>query len=375
MMKGAKITTRPERLTYSAAGVDTFAEEAGLKALLRWVNKTLEFRKGLGEAKANIGYFANVIDIGHGLGLAITTDGVGSKIIIAQMMGKYDTLGIDCVAMNVNDVICVGAEPLALVDCLSIEEPNAELLEQIGKGLYEGAKQANISIVGGEIAQVKDLIKGYKPGMGFELTGTCIGIVPLDKMNLGDSIREGDALIGFRSSGVHSNGLTLARKALLDVGKYSVHDLLPELDRPLGDELLEPTRIYAQEALTLLRSGVRVKALANITSDGLLNLTRVLADVGYVIEQLPPPQPIFDVIQRAGNISYEEMFRVFNMGIGFCVVVDSADVDTTLETVRSCGTEAHYLGYAVEDPLRQVQIKQYDLLGRENEFKKVKRMA
>ena len=176
----------PGELTYSEAGVDSVAKESGLRALLASVNRTRQFRKGIGEAKLEIGYFANVVDIGHGDGLAITTDTVGTKALIAQMVGRYDNIGIDCVAINVNDILCVGAEPIAMVDCITLEEPRIEMLDGIGKGLHKGAEIARISIVGGELAQVRDMVKGHQPGFGFDLAGTCVGIVSLDKIIEGD---------------------------------------------------------------------------------------------------------------------------------------------------------------------------------------------
>ena len=363
------MTDGPEGLTYAASGVDPAAKEAGLKALLRSVNMTRGIRKGVGEARLDIGYFANVIDIGHGQGLAITTDTVGTKALVAQMVGRYDTIGIDCVAINVNDIICVGAEPIAMVDCISLEEAGVELLEGIGKGLYAGAERARISIVGGELAQIRDMVKGHKPGLGFDLAGTCVGLVPLDRLIVGESISEGDTLIGLRSSGIHCNGLSLARKALLESGRYAASQQVPELGRTMGEELLEPTRVYVSEIMALRDSGVRLKALAHITGDGgLLNLTRTMSDVGYVIERLPEPQTVFTLIQEAGGISDAEMFRVYNMGIGFCAVVDAADVDRSMEVIGEGDAECHVLGYAVADARRRVRIEPYHLLGENGQY-------
>ena len=342
--------------------------EAGLAALLRGVDKTRTIRDGIGEQKLDIGYFANVIDIGHGQGLAITTDTAGSKVIIAQMLNKYDTIGIDCLAMNVNDLICVGAEPLAFVDCISMETADPTILEPIGIGLQIGAEQASVSIVGGEIAQVKDIITGYEPGRGFDLAGTAVGIVSLDGIIIGEDISDGDKLIGFRSSGIHCNGMTLARKALFDIGQYSVGQEVPGLGRSLGEELLEPTRIYVDEVMALIREGVQVKSLAHITTDGFLNLTRTKADVSYVIDKLPKPHRIFDTIQEAGNVEDAEMFQVFNMGIGLCAVVAPEDLNEALRIVTSYGTDVYELGYAKADSKRRVTIKEYGLIGEGHQF-------
>jgi phosphoribosylformylglycinamidine cyclo-ligase len=263
---------------YTAAGVDPAREEAALKQLLYWVNQTLDFPKGGGSVELPSGYFANVLGIGQGQGLAISTDGVGTKVLVAQMAHKYDTIGIDCVAMNVNDVLCVGAEPMAMVDYLAVEEPMPDLLEQIGKGLYEGARRAEISICGGEIAQLKEIVKGVKPGYAFDIAGTCVGLVPLDRVIVGQDIARHDVVIGLRSSGIHSNGLTLARQVLFDSAGLAPDKYFPELGKTLAEELLEPTRIYVPEIKDMLRSDMEVKALMHITGDGFFNLTRVKSE-------------------------------------------------------------------------------------------------
>src|SRR5690349_14325323 len=206
--------TAPFSLSYAEAGV--VAAGKPLSGLLSWVNRTLAFRPGVGEPLLGIGYYANVLRIGENLGLAISTDGVGTKILVAEMLRKYDTIGIDCIAMNANDVICVGAEPLAMVDYLAVQEARPDVLEQIGRGLSEGARQANITIPGGELAQLKDMIAGIHPNEGIDLMGTCVGTVALDRMILGQEMEPGDVVVGLASSGIHSNGFTLARKALFD---------------------------------------------------------------------------------------------------------------------------------------------------------------
>jgi phosphoribosylformylglycinamidine cyclo-ligase len=223
-------------LTYQQAGVDSAQASAGLQGLLHWVRQTHAFRRDTGAVRLPIGYYANVIDIGHGLGLAISTDGVGSKLLVAQLMDKYETVGIDCVAMNANDILCVGARPLSMVDYLAVQAPHARLLEELGKGLYEGAKQANITIAGGELAQIGEMISGVREGYGFDLAATCVGTVPLDRIVVGQDIQPGDVLIGLASSGIHSNGLTLARRVLLTSEGWPIDRHLPELGRTLGEE-------------------------------------------------------------------------------------------------------------------------------------------
>jgi phosphoribosylformylglycinamidine cyclo-ligase len=355
-------------MTYRSSGVDTEQEVGGLEVLRQWVEKTFLLRPKLGAVRLPLGYYANVLDIGHNIGLAISTDGVGTKILIAQAMGKIDTVGIDCVAMNVNDVICVGAEPLAMVDYIAVESADPALLGGLAKGLYRGAELAEISIPGGEVAQIREMIRGVKEGAAFDLVGTCVGIVPLDRILVGQDVQPNDVVVGLRSSGVHSNGLTLARRVFFEQARWALDRHVPELGRTIGEELLEPTRIYVREAMAMLRAGLAVKAFAHITSDGFLNLARAQAEVGYVLDPLPQPQPIFSLIQSCGNVPEAEMFRVFNMGIGFCVVVAPADAAKVEAIARQHGVESAVLGVAVKDPSRRVRIPSRRLVGQDDKF-------
>ena len=348
--------TPDDELSY-AAGVDLDRAHAGLRRLLGWVNRTLDFRAGVGGSALPIGYFANVVDLGHGEGLAISTDGVGTKLLVAQLVDRYETVGIDCVAMNVNDVLCVGAEPLSLVDYLAVEDPQPRLLAEIGKGLYEGARRANVTIVGGELAQVPAMLRGERAGFGFDLTATCVGLVPLDRIIDGGALEPGDVLLGLPSSGIHSNGLTLAREVLLGPCAYTVESHVPELGRTLGEELLEPTVIYVREVLEVQRAGMEVRAMAHITGDGLLNLARVRAPLGYVLDNLPEPPPIFQLIRRLGNLPDDEMYRAFNMGIGFCLAVRPEQAEAALGLLQRHHPGALRLGYAVADPGRRIVLE------------------
>jgi phosphoribosylformylglycinamidine cyclo-ligase len=347
---------------YRDAGVDTDEADAGLKKLTRRIADTWPPGGGFGSVKLDIGYFANVIDIG-GQGIAITTDGIGSKAMIATMLGKYDTVGIDCVAMNVNDVICVGAKPVSMVDYIAVEHVDAQMLDAISVGLCAGAKLAGISIAGGETAQLKDMIRG------FDLAGTAIGHVPLDRILVGADVRGGDVVIGVASNGIHSNGLSLARRAFFETHDYKCSHRFSDLDGDLGTELLRPTHIYVKETLELLDRVPSVKAFAHITSDGLLNLTRVKADVGYVIDALPPVPPIFSIIQRLGEVDITEMFAVFNMGIGFCAVVAETDADLAVAILGGKGKGACRIGYATSDAKRRVTLAQYGLVGQGKHFR------
>jgi len=356
---------------YTSYGVNTQKEESALSGLLKWVGRTEKYRRGRGEVRLESGYFANVLNIGNNMGLAISTDGVGTKLLIAQLMDKYDTVGIDCIAMNVNDILCVGAEPISMVDYIAVQEPNENLLEELGKGLDEGARIARINIPGGEVAQVKEMIKGVREGYGFDIAGAAVGLVDLDKIIIGKDLKEGDIILGLRSSGIHSNGLTLARNVLFNKAGLNVNEYISELGRTLGEELLEPTHIYVPEIVEVLNSGIGVQSLAHITSDGLLNLMRVeRKDISFVIDYLPEPQPIFTMLQRLGNISDEEMFQVFNMGVGFCIIVEAKDVERCEKIFKKSGIESYRLGHTIKSKEQEVVIRHKNLLGRGNRFYK-----
>ncbi len=359
-----------KQISYTKAGVNVVKGASALADLTSLLRDTFIFRKDIGRVMLPFGYFANVIALGGKHGLAIATDGVGTKILVAQMLRKFDTIGIDCIAMNANDLLCVGAEPLALVDYVAVQLPNRRFLREIGKGLHEGARQARITIPGGEIAHLREMIRGVHKDDGFDLVGTCVGIVPLDHLIIGQNIRPGDVVLGLRSSGIHSNGLTLARDVLFRRQKLRPERYIPELRRTVGAELLEPTRIYVPEITEMLKTGLDVKALTHITGDGLLNLNRVEAQVGFVIDAWPEPHPIFGVIQAMGAIRTAEMFKVYNMGIGFCVVLpeDSHQVGRAMAIAKKHGAECYRLGYAIRDPERKIAVKPFNLVGKGARF-------
>ena len=357
--------------TYREAGVDAKAVPDDLSSFFNSMRSTW----GAGNVPIDLGHFASVVEM-DGLGVAMSTDGVGTKTIIAQLMDRYDTIGIDCVAMNVNDVICVGAKPASMVDYLAMQQSDARVMSEIGIGLAEGAKQAGISIVGGETALLPEVIRGEAAGTGLDLAATCIGKVSTGKIVTGDSMEPGDAIVGLFSAGIHSNGFTLARRVFgltedLTWGEKSemLQTHFPELSTTLGEELLKPTRIYVPEILEMLDNELDIRGLAHITGDGLLNLPRLHADVGYVIEDWPEVPPIFDLIRTSGHdeIPYPEMFEVFNMGVGFCVVVAQEDAQAVIDTATEHGCPAKRIGYTVADACRTVTIEPYRLRGRRGE--------
>ena len=351
-----------ERLTYAATGVDPKAAEAGLHALLAFVRETESFREGAGEPLVPNGFFASVLKLTERLSLAISTDGVGSKSAVAQAVGRYESIGWDAVAVNVNDVICTGAEPIALVDYVSVQHPHEDLLAELGKGMRDGAERARIAVVGGELSQHPDGLTGPREGYAFDIAGTCVGILDGRAPITGAAIEPGDVVLGLASDGIHANGMTLARHVLGDVGRE-----LPECGMSVGEELLRPTHIYVPELLALLRSGVEVRGLAHISGDGLLNLTRLAAPVGYRIDGAWDVPPVFGVIAREGGVEAAEMFSVFNMGIGFCVVVPEASVEAAVDVVAAAGGRALVIGRAVAGP-RRVELPAHGLVGADGRF-------
>jgi len=307
-----------KKMTYAESGVDIKKEERAIKGLLSSIKTK---RKGIGKPLG--GHYAGMIEFGE-YALVLCTDGVGSKVKIASKLRKWDTVGIDCIAMNVNDAICVGAEPLAFVDYLAIDDPKPEVTKEIGKGLETGAKQSNISIIGGETASLPEVVNG------FDLAGTCLAYVKKTDIITGENIVEGDVIIGLSSSGIHSNGYTLVRK-VIENNDLSYSDTFPDGFYPgktIGEVLLTPTQIYVKEILALFKK-VKVHGLAHITGGGLRNLPRLNKNVKFVIEDPIKPQPIFAFIQKYGNIDDEEMYQTFNMGMGFAVIVSEKDVGKT----------------------------------------------
>jgi phosphoribosylformylglycinamidine cyclo-ligase len=316
---------------YERAGVSQTAAKGAVEALARSL-RAIETGKP-SRVVPLPGHYASVLRLDDRTGLALSTDTVGTKMVVAERLGRYDTIGIDCVAMNVNDVICVGAEPIAMLDFILTERADPAVCEQLGIGLARGAELAGIEIPGGEIAQVADVVSGH------ELGGTCVGLVDLDAIVTGAAVEPGDPVIGLPSSGLHSNGYTLARTALADV---ALDD--GRLGRPLGEVLLEPTEIYVRAVLELLRSPVDVRGLVHITGDGLNNLRRLEAEVGYEIDDPLPVPPVFDLIQELGRVSAPEMHEVFNMGCGFCCVVAAADGEDALGLLRGHYPSARQIG-------------------------------
>jgi phosphoribosylformylglycinamidine cyclo-ligase len=291
------------------------------------IKSTFAFRKGYGEAVPVFGHYGGLFKCGEE-NLVIHTDGVGTKLLVAQAMKKYDTVGIDAVAMSVNDVLCLGAEPLVGVDYIALAQEDDELVKQIMEGLVKGAEESSCAIVGGETAIIPDIIKGGE--RPFDLTFTVVGRVK--KLILGNEIVKGDVIVGLESSGLHSNGYTLARSAL-DVKEW-------------GKEMLEPTRIYTNAILETI-DACDVHGIAHITGGAFSKLTRLNKEVGYKLDNIPEPKPIFKALQKEVK-EVKEMYRTFNMGIGMCVVLPEDRAHTVINIAKKHDVEASVIGKIVD---------------------------
>ncbi len=333
--------------SYAEAGVDVSEIKRRHDDLAKIFSSTFRFRRGkVGSVYYGIGHYAGLIDLKDGRLLATHIDGVGTKVIVAQKLSRYDTVGIDCVAMNVNDLICVGAEPLAFLDYLALKKPDEHLIKEVAKGVAKGASMAGVAVVGGETAVLPDLLADDE--RTFDLAGAAVGLVEKDKLVTGEKMKVGEVVVGVSSSGIHSNGLTLARKILLD--KYSLHETVAPLDRSLGDELLEPTLIYVKPVLEILRKGVYVSGLAHITGGAFTKLNRLTkgSNLGFNLDDLPEPPPIFKLIQKEGGLSDEEMYRTFNMGVGCCLVTRAECVGEVEKTFKKHGFNTKPIGRVVK---------------------------
>ena len=293
------------RETYRSAGVDIDLVKDAIGALTGRVTFRREGPYGM---LGGVGHYAGLIDFGRHV-LALTTDGVGTKMLVADHMKNWRTVGIDCIAMNANDLFVMNVEPVAFVDYIATDRLSVEKMAQIGEGLNEGARQANLNLVGGETAQLPGLVNGL------DLAGTCLGVQEREKVVTGEKIRPGDCIVGVPSSGIHSNGLSLARKVVEKSGGYG--ERLPG-GATLGQTLLTPTRIY-RESLEACRR-TEVHGMCHVTGSGLLNFTR-LTRYGFEFTDPLPVHPVFTYIKEKGQIDQVEMYRTFNMGMGFAYVL------------------------------------------------------
>jgi phosphoribosylformylglycinamidine cyclo-ligase len=295
-------------MTYAQAGVNIDAKSQAIESLV----KQLTFRRSGNVKMIDLpGQFTGLIDFGD-MALTLCTDGVGTKLLIAKAMNKWDTVGIDCVAMNVNDTICVGAEPIAFVDYLAIDEPDPGLMEKIGIGLNRGCELANCDLVGGEVAVLPEIMKEV------DLSGSCLGMVRRDRIIDGSKVAPGDVVVGLPSTGVHSNGLTLARK-VLESNEVELDETFPQLGKSIGMELLTPTEIYVRKVLAIV-SACQVHGMIDVTGGGLRNFLRLRKGISISIDDPMPVPAVFKVLTDLGSVEASEAYQTFNMGLGFALV-------------------------------------------------------
>jgi phosphoribosylformylglycinamidine cyclo-ligase len=304
--------------SYREAGVDIDLETAAIQSLIR--NLTYR-RTGSPAMMGEVGHFAGLIEFGDYV-LALTTDGVGTKMLVADRMHDWTTVGIDCIAMNANDLYVMNLEPVAFVDYIATDRLSVEKMAQIGTGLNEGARQANIDIVGGETATLNGLVNGL------DLAGTCLGMQKRERVVTGEKIVPGDVIIGVPSTGIHSNGLTLARRIVEEYADYGQR--LPD-GKTLGEELLTPTRIYHESLRVAQRCTVH--GMCHVTGGGLLNFKR-LSQYGFYFTDVIEPPEIFSWIRTTGGIDNVEMYRTFNMGMGYAYITPESSVRCVLQEVK-----------------------------------------
>ncbi|MBW4081928.1 phosphoribosylformylglycinamidine cyclo-ligase [Paenibacillus sp. S150] len=330
---------------YKNAGVDIAAGNEAVERMKKHVKRT--YRP---EVMTELGGFGALFGLNKDKYeepvLVSGTDGVGTKLKIAFAADRHDTIGIDAVAMCVNDIVVQGAEPLFFLDYLACDKVVPEKIEAIVAGIAEGCHQAGCALIGGETAEMPGM---YSAGE-YDIAGFTVGVADKAKLVTGADIAPGDTVIGLASSGVHSNGFSLVRKLLLEKDGYELNDVVPELGAPLADVLLAPTKIYVKPLLALLEQ-LPVKGMAHITGGGFIeNIPRVLPD-GVNVEinyGSWPVLPIFDLLQKRGKVSNRDMFTTFNMGVGLVLVVAAADGERALELLKASGEEAYRIGTVTE---------------------------
>ena len=338
----------PKQIKYADAGVDRVLRAESKKAL-QILRKTHRFSR---YGKVMQLPYGKLVPIGKNRYLDFQIEGVGTKVLVAQLAEKYDTIGIDGVAMAVNDVIRSGARPFALVDNIHAQISNPKLTNEWIKGITQGAVKSECVVPGGEIGDVADVIRGISEGRGFDMIVAALGDVDEERVILGNKIKANDAIIGLRSSGIHSNGVSLARKILFKQwgGKYEPDEIPEELDTEIALEVLRPTEIYVKPLLKVA-SAVRIKAAVHITGDAygkFDRLTQFSRGVGFRFDNFNP-HPIFGLIKKTAMqlgcaITDEEMYRTFNMGWGFAVIVDKEDADDTLDSLEKIKMPAERIG-------------------------------
>jgi phosphoribosylformylglycinamidine cyclo-ligase len=336
---------RRKGLTYAESGVNIKQIDLVHHLIGRLIQRTYK-NTNKGRVLSGFGHYAGLVDIGSCI-LAVHCDGVGTKLLIAQAINDFSTVGIDCVAMNVNDLICVGSAPFAFVDYIATAKPDPLALSTIADSLVKGAEEAGVAIIGGETAVVPGLLSNSPNRNSIELSGTAIGFVKKrSELVLGNRIMKEDIILGVESSGLHSNGFSLVRRAL---SENDLHKKIGNLDRPLGDELLMPTRIYVRPMIDLFGSGVEVHGIAHITGGSFTKLRRINDRVNYRLNSMPDPPEIFKLIQVKGKIGFAEMYRTFNMGIGLCIIAPLTSFEAIVSTFNKYRMRTSKVGF-IEKP-------------------------
>ena len=330
---------KSESASYKAAGVDITAGYRAVELMKKHVARTM-----IPGVLEGIGGFGGLFELDmKGIQrpvLVSGTDGVGTKLKLAFLMDKHDTVGIDCVAMCVNDIVCCGAKPQFFLDYVAVGKNVPERVAQIVGGVAEGCVQAGCALVGGETAEMP----GFYPEAAYDLAGFSVGVVDKSKILDKETMQEGDVLIALPSSGVHSNGFSLVRK-VFQVEKGGLDRRYADLGQTLGETLLTPTRIYVKPVLALLKAGVRIRSISHITGGGFYeNIPRSLAEgmTARIERSAVRVLPIFDIIAREGGIPERDMFNTFNMGVGMCLTVAAEDVDLALDSLADAGEEGAY---------------------------------
>jgi phosphoribosylformylglycinamidine cyclo-ligase len=351
----------PKNYTYTDAGVNRKQRVESKKALKN-LQATFKYSRFSGVLHLPYG---NIFPISKNAFLDLVIEGVGTKVLLAQLAEKYDTIGIDAVAMAVNDVIRSGAKPLSIADNIHAQESNPTLVKEWLRGIMQGASESECPVTGGETGDVAEIIKGLTQNAGFDMVVASVGQVERREIITGENIKPGDPIIGLPSSGLHSNGITMARKILFKQwgGKYQPNDKPTEIDRAIVLEALEPTKIYV-EPLLKLASEVKVKAAVHITGDAYVkfnNLVGFSPGIGFEFTNFKP-QPIFGLIQKTAvelgyAITNEEMFKTFNMGWGFGIIVDKTEIDKAMNTLEKDSIKPEIIGKVTDKQIVEIHYQ------------------
>ncbi len=341
-------------IDYKSAGVDIEAGYRSVELMKKFVKETMR-----PEVMGGLGGFSGAFSLEKVKQmekpiLLSGTDGVGTKLKLAFLMDKHDTVGIDCVAMCVNDVACAGGEPLFFLDYIACGKNEPEKIAEIVKGVCEGCKQSDAALIGGETAEMP----GFYPVDEYDLAGFAVGVADEKDLITGKDIKAGDVLVGIASTGVHSNGFSLVRK-IFDVNEENLKEYYPELGTTLGDALLRPTKIYVHALRAVKDAGIRIKGCSHITGGGFYeNIPRMLPDgvVAKIKKDSYEVPPIFGLMQKKGELTEKMLYNTFNMGIGMVLALDRADAEAAVSVLRAAGEDAYIIGETISGDEKGVEL-------------------